>query len=67
MRAMARSAVVAGLAVLALVVAATMLSVMFATRGAMSTNRAIIEVLHVVGAEETSSRANSSAISCCSA
>jgi cell division transport system permease protein len=50
MRAMARSAVAAGLAVLALVVAATMLSVMFATRGAMSTNRAIIEVLHVVGA-----------------
>lgn len=50
MRAIARSAVAAGLAVLALVVAATMLSVMFATRGAMSTNRAIIEVLHVVGA-----------------
>ncbi len=29
-----------------------MLSVMFATRGAMSTNRQIIEVLHVVGAKE---------------
>ena len=37
---------------LALVLAATMLSVMFATRGAMSTNRQIIEVLHVVGAKE---------------
>jgi cell division transport system permease protein len=50
MRAMARNASLAGLAVLALVFAATMLSVMFATRGAMSTNRTIMEVLHVVGA-----------------
>jgi cell division transport system permease protein len=50
MRAMARNASLAGLAVLALVFAATMLSVMFATRGAMSTNRQIIEVLHVIGA-----------------
>jgi cell division transport system permease protein len=50
MRAMARDAALAGLAVLALVFAATMLSVMFATRGAMSTNRQIIEVLHVIGA-----------------
>jgi cell division transport system permease protein len=47
---MARNAALAGLAVLALVFAATMLSVMFATRGAMSTNRQIIEVLHVIGA-----------------
>jgi cell division transport system permease protein len=47
---MARDAALAGLAVLALVFAATMLSVMFATRGAMSTNRQIIEVLHVIGA-----------------
>ena len=31
---------------------AAMMSVMFATRGAMSTNRQIIEVLHVVGAKE---------------
>src|SRR6185295_20038962 len=52
MRAMARSAVVVGLAVLALVIAATMLSVMFATHGAMASNRQIIEVLHVVGAKE---------------
>jgi cell division transport system permease protein len=51
MRAMARSAVIVGLSVLALVLAATMLSVMFATRGAMSTNRQIIEVLYVVGAK----------------
>ena len=52
MRSMARTAVVIGLGVLLLVLAATMLSVMFATRGAMSTNRQIIEVLHVVGAKE---------------
>ena len=53
MRAMARSAVLVGLCILALVIAATMLSVMFATRGAMSTNRQIIEVLHVVGAKQS--------------
>jgi cell division transport system permease protein len=52
MRAMARTAVVVGLGVLFLVLAAAMMSVMFATRGAMSTNRQIIEVLHVVGAKE---------------
>jgi len=52
MRAMARSAVAVGLGLLALVLVAAMLSVMFATRGAMSTNRTIIEVLHVVGAKE---------------
>jgi len=52
MRAMARSAVVAGLGVLALVLVATMLSVMFATHGAMASNRPIVEVLHVVGAKE---------------
>jgi len=53
MRAMARSAVAAGLAVLGLVLAATMLSVMFATRGAMASNRPIVEVLHVVGAKRS--------------
>src|SRR2546423_1175990 len=53
MRAMARSAVAVGLAILAMVLAATMLCVMFATRGAMSTNRQIIEVLHVVGAKQS--------------
>lgn len=52
MRSMARNAVLLGLGVLALVLAATIMSVMFATRGAMSTNRQIIEVLHVVGAKE---------------
>ncbi len=52
MRAMARTAVAAGLGVLGLVFAATMLSVTFATRGAMSTNRPIVEVLHYVGAKD---------------
>jgi cell division transport system permease protein len=52
MRTMARTAVVVGLLVLLLVIIAAMMSVMFATRGAMSTNRQIIEVLHVVGAKE---------------
>lgn len=51
MRGMARSAVLIGLSVLALVVAAAMMSIMFATRGAMAANRQIIEVLHVVGAK----------------
>ena len=51
MRAMAGTAVAAGLGVLGLVFAATMLSVTFATRGAMATNRPIVEVLHFVGAK----------------
>jgi cell division transport system permease protein len=52
MRAMARTAVTVGLGVLALVLAAAMLSVTFATRGAMSTNRPIVEVLHFIGAKD---------------
>ncbi len=51
MRAMARSAVLVGIAILVLMVAATVLSVSFATRGAMATNRAVIEVLHFIGAK----------------
>jgi cell division transport system permease protein len=50
MRTMARSAVAGGIVILLLMVAATILSVSFATRGAMATNRAVIEVLHFVGA-----------------
>jgi len=53
MRTMARTAVVAGLTVLGLVLAVTMLSVTFATRGAMAANRPIIEVLHYVGATDS--------------
>jgi cell division transport system permease protein len=52
MRAMAGSAVIGGIVVLALVLVATMLSVTFATRGAMATNRPIIEVLHFIGARD---------------
>jgi cell division transport system permease protein len=50
MRAMANSAAAIGFAVLALMLVATMLSVSFATRGAMATNRPVIEVLHFIGA-----------------
>ena len=49
--AMARTTVAIGIAVLALMLAATVLSVVFATRGAMAGNGHIIEVLHFVGAE----------------
>lgn len=51
MRAMAGTAVAAGVGVLILMFAATILSVTFATRGAMATNKAVIEVLHFVGAK----------------
>ncbi len=51
MRAMAGSAIAGGIAILVLVVAATVLSVAFATRGAMATNRQIVEVLHFIGAK----------------
>jgi len=51
MRAMAGSAVAAGIAILLLMIAATMLSVTFATRGAMAANKPVIEVLHFVGAK----------------
>jgi cell division transport system permease protein len=53
MRTMAETAVVACIAVLALVWAVTVLSVTFATRGAMATNRPIVEVLHYVGATDS--------------
>lgn len=49
--AMARTTVFIGLAVLTLVLLATALAVIFATRGAMAGNGHIIEVLHFVGAE----------------
>src|SRR5262245_15937475 len=52
MRTMARTAVAIGIAVLVLMLVATMLSVTFATRGAMATNRPIVEVLHFVGAKD---------------
>lgn len=52
MRTMAGTAVATGLVVLALVMAATVLSVAFATRGAMATNRHVVEVLHLIGAKD---------------
>jgi cell division transport system permease protein len=52
MRTMAETAVAVGIAILLLVVAVTVLSVTFATRGAMATNRPIVEVLHYVGATD---------------
>jgi cell division transport system permease protein len=48
---MARTTVTIGVAVLALMLSATVLTVVFATRGAMAGNGHIIEVLHFVGAE----------------
>jgi cell division transport system permease protein len=45
------STVIIGVAVLALVFTATVLCVVFATRGAMEGNRQIVSVLHFVGAE----------------
>ena len=47
-----RSAALGGLAVLALVAAATIAVIVSATRSAMASNREIIEVLHFVGANE---------------
>jgi cell division transport system permease protein len=51
MRTMAGTAVAAGVGILILMIAATVLSVTFATRGAMATNKTVIEVLHFVGAK----------------
>jgi cell division transport system permease protein len=52
MRAMAGTAIAGGIAILMLVLTATVLSVAFATRGAMATNRPIVEVLHFIGARD---------------
>jgi cell division transport system permease protein len=49
---MANVTVVIGAAILALVFVATVLSVVFATRGAMASNRDVVSVLHFVGAED---------------
>jgi cell division transport system permease protein len=51
MRAMAQTTVIGGVGLLLLMLAATVLSVTFATRGAMAANRSIIEVLHFIGAK----------------
>lgn len=49
--AMAWTTIIIGISILLLVLAATVLTVVFATRGAMSGNREIVEVLHFVGAD----------------
>src|SRR6195256_549281 len=50
MRSMTGATVFAGIGILALVIIATIISVSFATRGAMAANRPLVEVLHFVGA-----------------
>ena len=53
MRAMSRTAVVGGIVIVLLVFAATVLSVTFATRGAIASNRPVVEVLHFIGAPDS--------------
>jgi cell division transport system permease protein len=52
MRAMSSATVAVGIGVVLLVFVATVLSVTFATRAAMATNRPVIEVLHLIGAKD---------------
>jgi cell division transport system permease protein len=52
LQSMANATVLAGLAILALVFVATILSVVFATRGAMASNSVVVSVLHICGAED---------------
>jgi cell division transport system permease protein len=47
---MAGTIVASGLLVLALIVTATVLAIIFATRGTMASNREIVDVLHFIGA-----------------
>ena len=47
---MAGTLVLSGVLVLALIVLATLLAVVFATRGTMASNREIVDVLHFIGA-----------------
>ena len=53
MRGMSRAVVILGIGVLLLVFVATVLSVAFATRAAIATNRPVIEVLHLIGAKDS--------------
>jgi cell division transport system permease protein len=53
MRLVSRAMVAGATGVLALVMIATVLSVTFATRGMMATNRQVIEVLHFIGARNS--------------
>jgi cell division transport system permease protein len=49
----ADTVLIGGTALLVLVLIATVLSVTFATRGAVAANRAVVELLHVVGARDS--------------
>jgi cell division transport system permease protein len=53
LQAMAGMIVIAGIAVVLMVLVATGLAVGFATQGAMAGNRGIVEILHFVGAEDS--------------
>lgn len=50
---MAGAVVISGLLVLALIVVATVLAIVFATRGTMAQNREIVDVLHFIGASNS--------------
>ena len=50
---MAGTIVISGILVLALIVLATVLAVVFATRGTMASNREIVDVLHFIGASNS--------------
>ncbi len=50
---MAGTVVVSGLLVLSLIITATVLAIVFATRGTMASNRSIVDVLHFIGASNS--------------
>lgn len=50
---MAGTMVISGLFVLALIITATILAVVFATRGTMASNQEIVDVLHFIGASNS--------------
>jgi cell division transport system permease protein len=52
MRSMSDTVVIVGALILVLMLAAMVLCVAFATRGAMASNRPIVEVLHFIGAKD---------------
>lgn len=53
LNAMAGTVVVSGIMVLVLILAATILAVIFATLGTMASNREIVDVLHFIGASDS--------------
>ncbi|MDB5561332.1 MAG: transporter permease [Hyphomicrobiales bacterium] len=53
LNAMSGTIVFSGLLVLALIVVATVLAIVFATRGTMASNREIVDVLHFIGASNS--------------